>query len=82
MSYSWNNAEQTTLKYEDGDQTLFIPAAPANRHYAEFLASGATAATYVKPAPAPAPTPAEKLAASGLTVDELKTLLSLSTADI
>ena len=63
------------MKY-DG-QTLFIPADPANRHYAEFLSSGATAAAYVAPEP-PAPlTPEQKLEQSGLTVDELKGLLGL-----
>ena len=52
MSYTWADAEQTILIYEDGDQTLWIPADPANRHYAEFLASDETAAAYVEP-PAP-----------------------------
>ena len=77
MSYTWANAEQTILEYENGDQTWFIPADPANRHYAEYLASGATAAAYVEPAAPPEPTPEEKLAASGLTVDELKDLLGI-----
>ena len=78
FSYTWANAEQTTLKREDTDGNIaFVPTDPANRDYAEFLASGATAAPYVAP-PAPAePTPEEKLAASGLTVDELKQLLGL-----
>ena len=74
FSYTWADAEQTSLKRDDG---AIVPTDPANRDYAEFLASGATAAPYVAP-PAPAePTPAEKLAASGLTVDELKQLLGL-----
>jgi hypothetical protein len=58
----------------------FIPPDPSNVDYAaylEWLAAGNTP----EPAPkTPAPvelTPAEKLAASGLTVDELKTLLGL-----
>lgn len=58
----------------------FIPPDPANTDYAAYLTwleSGNT------PEPAPEPpapvelTPAEKLAASGLTVDELKALLGL-----
>ena len=56
-----------------------IPPDPANIDYAEYqqwLAAGNT------PDPAPAPpvvtplTPAEKLAAAGLTVEELKALLA------
>ena len=77
MTYTWANAEQTNIKYEDGDQTWFIPTDPANRHYAEFLASGKTAGAYVEPPALPEPTAEEKLAASGLTVDELKGLLGI-----
>ena len=77
MSYTWANAKQTTLKYEDGDQTWWIPTDPANSHYAEYLASGQTAAAYVEPPAPPEPTPEEKLARSGLTVDELKDLLGI-----
>lgn len=58
----------------------FIPPDPANTDYAaylEWLAAGNTP----EPAPEqPAPvelTPAEKLAQSGLTVEELKGLLGL-----
>lgn len=78
FSYTWTDAEQTVLKREDTDGNVaWVPADPANRHYAEFLASGVTAAPYVAPPAPPEPTPAEKLAASGLTVDELKQLLGL-----
>ena len=77
MTYTWTDTEQNVLKYEDEYQTLWIPADPANRNYAEFLASGKTAAAYVEPEPLPEPTPAERLAATGLTVDELKTLLGV-----
>ena len=58
----------------------FIPPDPANTDYAaylEWLAAGNT------PEPAPEPpapvelTPAEKLAQSGLTVEELKELLGI-----
>ena len=78
FSYTWANAEQTTLKREDsGGNIAFVPTDPANRDYAEFLASGATAAPYVEPPAPPEPTPHEKLKAAGLTVDELKQLLGL-----
>lgn len=56
----------------------YIPPDPANNDYVEYLAwldEGNT------PEPAPDPvelTPEEKLAASGLTVDELKSLLGIS----
>lgn len=77
-TYTWADAKKTTLKREDTDGNVaFVPTDPANRDYAEFLRSKAKAARYVAP-PAPAkPTPAEKLAASGLTVNELKALLGL-----
>ena len=77
-TYTWSDAEQATLKREDEDGNVaFVPTDPRNRDYAEFLASGETAADYVAP-PAPSePTPQEKLAASGLTVGELKALLGL-----
>ena len=55
----------------------FIPPDPANNDYIEYLAWVEEGNT---PEPAPViepPTPEEKLAASGLTVDELKSLLGL-----
>ena len=58
----------------------FIPPDPANRDYREYL-DWVEAGNEPEPAPEPpAPvelTPTEKLAASGLTVEELKTLLGL-----
>jgi len=52
-TYTWSNAEQTTLRREDADGNVaFVPADPANRDYAEFLSSEAAAADYVEP-PAP-----------------------------
>ena len=55
----------------------FIPPSPDNRDFAEYTAWLADGNT---PDPAPAPpaplTPAEKLAAAGLTVEELKELLA------
>jgi len=57
-----------------------IPPDPANTDYATYLA-WLEAGNTPDPAPIPVPpvplTPAEKLAASGLTVEELKELLGL-----
>ena len=76
-TYTWSNAEQTTLKREDEDGSVaFIPAAEGNRDYAEFISSEATAAPYVAPPEPPPLTTEEKLNAAGLTVEELKTLLA------
>jgi len=48
--YTWTNTEQTTLKREDEDGNIaFVPTDPANRDYAEFLASGAAAGPYTEP---------------------------------
>ena len=58
----------------------FIPPDPANTDYAEYqqwLAAGNTPDPAPAPPAPPAPlTPAEKLAAAGLTVEELKALLA------
>jgi hypothetical protein len=65
------------IRLSDG---AFIPPDPGNtdyREYLDWLAAGNT------PEPAPAPpapvelTPEQKLAAAGLTVEELRTLLGL-----
>ena len=67
----------TILRLADN---AFIPPDEANTDYAAYLAWVAAGNT---PDPAPEPpapeplTPAEKLAASGLTVEELKALLGL-----
>ena len=58
----------------------FIPPDPANTDYAAYLAwleAGNTPEPAPEPEPVPEPTPAEKLAAAGLTVDDLKALLGL-----
>ena len=68
----------TILRLADN---AFIPLDPANTDYAAYLAWVEEGNT-PEPAPIPEPpvelTPAEKLAASGLTVDELKGLLGLT----
>jgi hypothetical protein len=78
FTYTFTNAEGTILRREDDQGNIaFVPADPANRDYAEFLASGATAADYVAPPAPPELTTEQKLEAAGLTVAELRELLSL-----
>ena len=71
--------KSVTRTNEDGSATS-IPFDPANTDYAAYLA-WVEAGNTPEPAPIPEPpvelTPAEKLAASGLTVEELKSLLGL-----
>lgn len=58
----------------------YIPADPANTDYRTFLKwceEGNEPEPYIEPEPPTPPTPEEKLAASGLTVEELKGLLGL-----
>ena len=86
-TYTWANAEHTSLKREDTDgNAAFVPADPGNRDYAEFLASGETAADYVAPPKPPEPTLQEKLAAAGLSAADLVALLEqesgVSVADL
>ena len=62
------------------DQNISIPPDPANTDYAAYLAwleAGNTPEPAPEPEPVPELTPAEKLAASGLTVEELKELLGI-----
>ena len=57
-----------------------IPFDPVNSDYAAYLAwleAGNTPEPAPEPEPVPELTPAEKLAASGLTVEELKELLGI-----
>ena len=76
MTYQLTQGD-TILRLTDN---AFIPPDPANTDYAAYLAWVEEGNT-PEPAPIPEPpvelTPAEKLAQSGLTVAELKTLLGL-----
>jgi len=76
MTYTLTNS---TMIIRDDDNG-FIPPDPANTDYQAYLAwvaEGNTPNPYVPP-PEPAPlTPQEKLAAAGLSVAELKSLLGL-----
>jgi hypothetical protein len=77
MTYQLTTGD-TILRLADN---AFIPPDPVNTDYAAYLAWVA-AGNMPDPAPMVAPpaplTPAEKLAASGLTVDELRELLGLN----
>ena len=76
MTYQLTTGD-TILRLADN---ACIPPDPANTDYAAYLQWVEQGGT-PEPAPIPEPpvelTPAEKLAASGLTVDELKELLGL-----
>ena len=77
-SYFWGDYLQQSLIRTDAEgNEVCIPIDPRNSDYAAFVSSGATAADYVAPPAPPEPTAEEKLARSGLTVDELKDLLGL-----
>jgi len=76
MAYQLTTGD-TILRISDG---AFIPQDSANTDYTtylEWVAAGNEPDPAPVPAPAPVLTPAEKLAASGLTVAELKELLGL-----
>jgi len=62
-TYEFTDAENTSIKRTDDDGNVaFVPVAPGNRDYAEYLASGVTATAYVAPAYVePDPTPLELL---------------------
>jgi len=79
-SYTWAEEQKTVLRREDADGNVaWVPTDPANRDYAEFLSSGATAAPYVAPPAPKALTTEEKvnhlLSDYGLTRSELLTAL-------
>ena len=62
------------------EDRAFIPPDPANRDYAEYLAwleEGNVPDPAPEPTPPPELTPEQKLAASGLSVEDLRQLLGL-----
>jgi hypothetical protein len=68
---------QTAAVFKEG--VGCIPPDPANSDYAaylQWLSEGNTPLPAPEPPKPAEPTPAEKLAAAGLTVEELKALLS------
>jgi hypothetical protein len=76
MTYQLTTGD-TILRIADN---AFIPPDPANTDYQAYLAwleAGNTPEPAPEPEPVPELTPAEKLAASGLTVEELKELLGI-----
>ena len=83
-TYSWGDADQTFLNRFAADGRLAgIPADPANVDYAQFLASGATAAPYVAP-PEPEPLTTEQkvnqlLSDYNLTREEMQAALAVKT---
>ena len=79
-TYCYANTEQTAIlatNSESGDLT-FIPVDPANPEYVALIELEETISPYVAPAATPELTAEEKLANSGLTVEELKGLLGLN----
>ena len=79
-TYEFADAEETSIKRTDENgNVVFVPTDPGNRDYAEYLASGETAAAYVAPPAPPEPTTEEKvnhlLSDYGLTRDEMSEAL-------
>lgn len=79
--YSWANSDGTIIKAISPDGGIvWIPASEDNTYYIDFLKwceEGNEPEPYVAPPAPPEPSPEEKLAASGLTVEDLKSLLGL-----
>ncbi len=79
MNYTYRLTSEPKVIYRIEDKT-WIPVETANTDYQAYLTwleAGNTPEPAPEPEPVPELTPAEKLAASGLTVEELKTLLGL-----
>ena len=78
--YQLTNNPDFIARSSAESSVTYIRVDPANTDYAAYLAwleAGNTPEPAPEPEPVPELTPAEKLAASGLTVEELKTLLGL-----
>lgn len=76
MTYQLTQSD-AVIRFADG---AFIPPDPANTDYRAYLGwlnDGNTPEPAQDMTPPPQPTAAEKLAAAGLTVDDLKSLLGL-----
>lgn len=80
-TYTWTNADQTTVKREDEEgDVLYIPADEGNRHYRQFVEeTKGVADPYVAP-PEPAPLTTEEkvdqlLSDYGLSRTELRAVL-------
>jgi hypothetical protein len=75
---------EPTWRYANADNTVVWREWPDGRQESclveviqDWIDDGNTPNPYVPPPAPPEPTPAEKLAAAGLSVDELKELLGL-----
>ena len=83
-TYEWADAEQSCLKRTDGNgHVVWVPADPENTSYAEFLSSGAEAASYVAP-PEPEPLTTEQkvnrlLSDYDLTREEMQAALAVKS---
>lgn len=82
MNYQFTNSTSTVVAKFDDDglsRVSFLVDAdgPLQDEYKAWLAEGNMPNPYVPPAPPTPLTAAEKLAAAGLSVDELKTLLGI-----
>ncbi len=78
IEYKLNQDGSYAQRITDNVETGVWCDTSANAEYLAWLAEGNTPNPYVPP-PEPAPlTPAEKLAAAGLSVDELKSLLGIN----
>lgn len=75
--WQYANAENSSV-FREWPDGLFESKLIIAEEIQAWLAEGNTPNPYVPPPPAPEPTAEEKLAAAGLTVDDLKTLLGLN----
>lgn len=78
-SVRYINAAQTFCEAVIDDVTYqqVGPGGPIGEQIVAWIAAGNTPAPYVVPQPPTPLTPQQRLAVTGLTVDELKTLLGL-----